>query len=130
MPMLPPRPPPHLRLRAPADPVPLPPTPAPAASPDSQADGGVEVRVGRHRWAFPTAVVIAAAMAAGGSAWGVVKAERDDVHDQIATLRGQTGDLRSQLNVSSAKYEAIASQLDRMERAIGDIQNHLMRAPR
>ena len=125
MPMLPPRPPPHLRLRAPADPVPL-----PAASPDNQADSGVEVRVGRHRWAFPTAVVIAAAMAAGGSAWGVVKAERDDVHDQIATLHAATGDLRGQLNVSSAKYEAIASQLDRMERAIGDIQNHLMRSPR
>lgn len=100
------------------------------ASTEAIVKGGVIVKVGRSKWAVPTASIIGAILAALGTAYQVVSSEREKVWATIAALQAQDQSISQKLELEQVVLAEIRTQLSRIDARVAEVQVTLMRGGR
>ena len=101
------------------------------------SEAGIIVRVGKSKWAVPTASVIAAAMAGLGAAWGYVRSERDDLRAadralacKIEAMEAQSAQAQIVLAQIQTSLVDLKSGQQRLDARVAEVQVTLMQAAR
>lgn len=89
--------------------------------------GNVLVKIGSHKMTMPAATVIAAVLAALGTAYQVVKNDRADVLDRIAALEKADQAQCQKQEMQQLVLVEIRTQLARIDARVAEVQVTLMR---
>lgn len=92
--------------------------------------GGVLIRLGSNRWTVPLGTILTGALVALGTAYQVVKNDRDAIHDRIAALEKAHQATENKLAVEAVTLANIQTQLARIDARVAEVQVTLMRGPR